>query len=66
MFGSLKTRASVWVTDFFDKLPALAKESDFVLYHLFIMEGSLVKSPPPPPRFTFDQSLKCYAADGLQ
>lgn len=49
MFGSLKTRASVYVTDFFDKLPALAKESDFVLYHLFIMEGSLVKSPPPHP-----------------
>lgn len=62
MFGSLKTRASVYATDFSDKLPALAKESDFVLYHLFIMEGSLVKSP----RFTFDQFLECYAADGLQ
>lgn len=62
MFGSLKIRASVYATDFFDKLPALAKESDFVLYHLFIMEGSLVK----PPRFTFDQSLERYTADGLQ
>lgn len=45
VYGSVKTRESVYATGFFDKLPALVKESDFVLYHLFIMEGSLVKSP---------------------